>query len=337
MRPLLIACALLFAAGLAGTERLRVCATTTDLAALARAVGGDDVEVTAFARGRDDPHFIEPRPTFIRDLARAEVLIEVGLELEIGWLPPLVQQAGNARLQPGQPGRIVAAEAIRPLGVPTGPVDRSQGDVHAHGNPHFLLDPVRGWLVARLLRDRFAQVRPAAAAAFAQRTAAFEAALARELLGEAAVAALGGAEQALALADREAALAKLQAAGVEPGGWTAALARAGTARVVADHDQWPYVAARYGIVVAGFLEPKPGVPPTSRHLAAVAETMRTQGVRVVLVSPFFDRKPAEIVAQAAGARVVTVAHQAGALADTDDYLAWQAHTVRVLAEALTAP
>ena len=331
MRTLIL---LLLCIGLAVSEdRLRVCATTADLASLARTVGGEAVDVTAFAKGGDDPHFVEPRPSFVKALSRAEVLIDVGMELEIGWLPALVEQAGKASLRRDGAGRITAASVIRPLGVPTGPIDRSQGDVHAEGNPHFLLDPVNGAKVARLLRERFSALRPAAAATFAANHEAFAGRLADALLGAEAVAALGGAGPALALADEGAALAKLGDLKLVAGGWQGALAsRAGTT-VVADHDQWPYVAQRFAIEVIGFLEPRPGLPPTSRHLGEVAALMQAKGCRLILVSPFFDRASADVVAKRTGATVVRLAHQVGSLPGTDDYLAWVAHNVAALAAA----
>lgn len=332
MRALAI---MLLLAGLAaGEERLRVCATTSDLASLARIVGGDAVDVTAFAKGGDDPHFVEPRPSFVKALSRADLLIEVGMELEIGWLPPLVEQAGNRRLRDDGPGRVVAATAVRPLGVPTGPIDRSSGDVHAGGNPHFLLDPVNGVAVARLLRDRLSTLRPGSAATFAANHEAFAARIAEALFGAEAVAALGGAGPALALADAGTASARLAELGVAPGGWLGTLAVHAGATAVADHDQWPYFARRFGLAVIGFLEPKPGLPPTSRHLGEVAALMRDKGCRLVLVSPFSDRAAAEVVAASAGAKVVRVAHQVGAEPGTDDYIAFIGHDVAVLAEAL---
>src|SRR5687768_9254220 len=154
MRGLLLLALLL--APLAGAEPLAVCASTEDLASLARAVGGGRLEVQAFARGHDDPHLVDVRPGFVRALARADALIENGMELEAAWLPAAVEQARNPKLRPGAPGRIVAGEAIAPLGVPPDGADRAAGDLHAGGNPHFLLDPCSGLAGARVLRHRLA-------------------------------------------------------------------------------------------------------------------------------------------------------------------------------------
>jgi len=329
MRALII---LLFLAGAAvGEEQQRLCATTSDLASLARMIGGETVDITVFAKGGDDPHFVEPRPSFVKALSRADVLLDVGMELEIGWLPALVDQASNPRLGPDGSGRITAASAIRPLGVPTGPIDRSHGDVHAGGNPHFLLDPVNGAAVARLLRDRLATLRPTAAGTFAANYDAFIARLAEALFGTEAVTALGGPATSLALADSGTALTRLGEQKLTPGGWLGALARQRGTTVVADHDQWPYFAGRFGLEVIGFLEPKPGLPPTSRHLGEVAALMQARGCRLIVVSPFFDHAAAEVVAKRSGASVVRLAHQAGAIAGTDDYLTCVAHNVAALA------
>ena len=140
--------------------KLKVVASTPDLASLAREVGGDRIEVVSLAKGTEDPHFVDAKPSFIRILNQADVLIEGGADLEVGWLPPLVVNARNSKIQPGQPGRVIAAEVIRLLEVPSGPVDRSLGDVHPFGNPHFTMDPINGKLIARLLSERFCLVGP---------------------------------------------------------------------------------------------------------------------------------------------------------------------------------
>jgi len=323
---------------LSGAEPLRICATVTDLGSLVQSVGGDAVTVTVFARGSDDPHFIEPRPSFISALAKADALVEVGMELEIGWLPPIVQQAGNPRLLPGKVGRIVASTAITPLGVPTGPVDRSQGDVHAAGNPHFLTDPICGMLVARLIRDQLSRLRPDSATLFAANYANLESDVVRRLIGAEAADGLdptlvvdhakaGTLMEFLAEHDRSA------------GGWLGALAVSPPDlphAVVCDHDQWPYFARRFGLRMVGFLEPLPGLPPTSRHLAELAENMRVHGVRVILLSPYFDPRPAQKVAKATGASIVTVANQVGSLPNTGDYVSAIAYNVSAVAAAYPA-
>jgi len=317
-------------------ERLRVCATTADLGSLATVIGGQHIELTVFAKGGDDPHFIEPRPTFVKSLSRADVLIDIGMELEIGWLPPIVQQAGNAALHPGGDGRITAANAIRPLGVPTAPIDRSHGDIHATGNPHFLSDPLAGVAVARLLRDRFSLLRADDAAIFASNYNNFASAMATSLLGPEAVTALGGYDAALTLVENDQALTQLTTLGLKPGGWLGALAAHAGVKVVADHDQWPYFARRFSLNVIGFLEPKPGLPPTSRHLNEVAKLMAENGCRLIIVSAFFDRSGADVLAAKNAAVVIPLAHQVGSEPGTDDYLSFIDYDVKALAAACAA-
>lgn len=286
-------------AGGVRAEPLRVCATVPDLGDLVRRVGGDEVSVTVFAKGTDDPHFLDAKPGFIRDLSRADLYVEVGLELEVGWAPVLLQNARNARVLTGQPGHLDASRAITPLEVPSGEVDRSMGDVHAAGNPHYLLDPENGLAVARLIRDRLIELRPAAADGFRERYAAFE-----QELREAEVR------------------------------WTEALQKARGVKVVVDHNLWPYFAQRYGLIVAGHLEPKPGLPPTTKHLATAVEEMKSDEIRVVLSSPYFDPRHADFVARATGARIVPLAHQVGARPGVDTYLALINYNVEQLGAAL---
>lgn len=285
--------------GSSQAEPLRVCATVPDLGDLVRRVGGDEVSVTVFAKGTDDPHFLDAKPGFIRDLSRADLYVEVGLELEVGWAPVLLQNARNARVLPGQPGHLDASAAIAPLEVPTGQVDRSMGDVHASGNPHYLVDPECGRAVARLVRDRLVVLRPEAADGFRQRYDAFE----QEL--------------------REA-----------EGRWRGALEKAQGTSVVVDHNMWPYFARRYGLDVVAYLEPKPGLPPTTRHLADVVQTMKQRQVGLVLASPYFDTRHADFVARATGARIVPLAHQVGARPGVDTYLDLINYNVEQLRAAL---
>lgn len=324
---------------LAGTvwavEPLRICATTTDLGDLARAVGGDDAVVTVFARGGDDPHFVEPRPGFAKSLARADLVVAVGMELEIGWLPTVVGQSRNPRLAPGRPGSFEAASAIAPLGVPGGPVDRSHGDVHASGNPHFLADPVCGVQVARALGVRLGQLRPEIAAACSARYRGFALEVARRLLGPALVQRVGD-ERAIAALEADQ-LPSLVGDGADLGGWLARMRPAAGARLIADHDLWPYLARRFDLRVVGFLEPRPGVPPTPRHLAELAGQARSQGVKAIVTVPYFDQRSAAFVSSQAGIPVVVLAHQVGATTAAAGWLDMIGDNVERLAGAVSAP
>jgi ABC-type Zn uptake system ZnuABC Zn-binding protein ZnuA len=314
---------------------LQVCATVPELGSLAREVGGDQVAVTVFAKGTEDPHFVEAKPSFIKALSQADVFIEGGMELEAGWAPVLLQNARNRRIVPGMRGFLDASGAIVPLDVPTGQVDRSQGDVHAAGNPHYLLDPVNGLKVARLIRDRLIELRTEQRSYFEQRYAAFRQRLGAALVGEALAQKYD--PEKLAILDEAGTLTDFltgQGDAGQLGGWLGLLRPYSGAKVVADHNLWPYFARRFGLSVVAFPSPKPGLPPTTKHLNEVIELMRAQRIRVALANPYFDPRAAQLVAQQTGGRIVTMAHQVGARPGTDEYLQMVDYNVRQLATAL---
>jgi len=314
-----------------------VCATTPDLAALCRTIGGERVAVTCFAKGPEDPHFLDARPSWIRAVSRAEALVEVGRELEIGWLPLLVDNGRNGAVLGGQPGRIVASDAVRALGVPTGPIDRSRGDVHVGGNPHFLVDPLCGLQVARLLAQRFGALWPADREVFLTNFAAFRQQVADAMVGSKVAARYEhDAEQLAQLfpSGKLEELLKAQDDLKDLGGWFGELRAWRGSKVVADHDVWPYFAERFGLQVVGFLEPTPGVAPTTAHLAGLVTLMKEQQVRTILSTSYFGPQHAELVARNTGAVIVAMAHQSGARPGTDDYLRCVDSNVRAVVAAL---
>jgi ABC-type Zn uptake system ZnuABC Zn-binding protein ZnuA len=312
---------LLWAAAPAAAE-LTVVATTTDLGDLVRVVGGDEVDVTVLVKGPQDPHFVEPRPSFIRKLHEADLFVLLGLDMEVGWAPVLIRSARNPAVQPGARGHLDASTAIRPLEIPTGPVDRSMGDLHAYGNPHYLTDPVNGVLVARAIRDRLATLDPSEAETFESNARAFEEALARRLVGDAVAEALGAPSvTALAASGRLDAVLVERGLADRLGGWLGRLRPHAGAKAIQDHRMWPYFAARFGLDPIETLEPLPGIPPTGRHLATVVERARAEGARGILASPYFDVRHARWVSEKTGIPVVPMAHQTGSREGTDDYLA----------------
>ncbi len=326
----------LLLAGLAAAEPVRVVATVPELGALARAVGGEDVVVTVLARPSDDPHRVEARPSFVVELARAELLLSTGFELEIGWLPPLIDNARNRRIRKDEGGHLEAAKQVTsPIGVAIGPVDRSAGDVHPHGNPHVLLDPAVGLAMAQLVAGRLAELRPEAAGRFQGRLDAFARALGVALAGEAIAGKLDVAKL-IQLDDHGRLYEFLDQQGLtqQLGGWWGQLRPFANAPVAADHDLYPYLARRFGLRITILLEPKPGVPPSTRHLAEVAARMRDGRVKALFATPYFDHKAVELVANASGARIADLAHQAGAQPGTDDYIAWIDANVKAIAKAL---
>lgn len=338
LHVMLMAAAMLGAWGsetAAAEPPLKVCATIPDLGNLVKEIGGDQVEVTVFAKGAEDPHFLEARPSFIKAASEADLLVEVGLELEVGWVPPIQTGSRNARIQAGAPGLLEAATAISPLGAPTGNIDRSMGDVHASGNPHFLTDPICGLKVAKLIADRLSALRPASKETFESRYADFRARLCAGLVGD-SLAKKYDAEKLALLHERGKLLSFLDSQGdrAQLGGWLGQVAQFAGTKAVADHDLWPYFARRYGIEVVGFLEPKPGVSPTTKHLGEVVDLMKRQGVKLILSTPYFDPRHAAFVSKQTSAAVVPLAHQVGSRPGTDDYISMCGYNVRQLALAL---
>jgi ABC-type Zn uptake system ZnuABC Zn-binding protein ZnuA len=314
---------------------LRVATTVPDLGSLVREIGGDQVAVTVFAKGTEDFHSIEAKPSFIKTLSEADLFIQMGMEMEQGWVPVLQQNARNAKVLPGARGFLDASMVITPLEVPSGTVDRSMGDVHPAGNPHYLVDPINGLLVAQLIRNKLIELRPERQKYFEERYSNFRQRLGAALVGE-ALAKKYDVEKLAVLFEAGKLSDFLRSQGEESllGGWFALMLPYRGAKVVADHNTWPYFARRFGISVIGFLEPKPGLPPTTRHLNELIENMRPQGVKVILANPYFDPRFAQFVAERTGAQVVNIAHMVGARPGTNDYISMIDYDVRQLAGAL---
>ncbi|MEN3370175.1 MAG: zinc/manganese transport system substrate-binding protein [Verrucomicrobiota bacterium] len=284
MKKILLILSTIFSCVFASEAKLKVVATLPDLASLARDIGGDNVEVSSMAKPTEDSHFVDARPSFVVQLRSADVLIDGGAELELGWLPPLLQNARNPKIEVGKPGRVQASQGVRLMNVPAN-VTRAAGDVHALGNPHFMTDPIIAKTVALHIAQSFSAVDPPNAAAYDANYKKFEATI----------------------------NAKLQE-------WGAAMLPFKGQSVVAYHDSWVYFAHRFGLNIDIFLEPKPGIPPSPSHLADVIEKMKAQKIKAIIVEPFHDRKIAEKVASSTGAKVVDFAQYPGALPNTDNYV-----------------
>src|SRR6266487_1131827 len=278
--------------------KINVVATLPDLGSLAREIGGDNVSVTVLAKSTEDPHFVDARPSFVVALRSADVLIDGGAELELGWLPPLLQNARNAKLDIGKPARVQASQGVRLMNVPAN-VTRAAGDVHALGNPHFGVDPIIAKAIAQHIAQSFSAIDPANAAAYDANYKKFEAAI----------------------------NAKLQQ-------WGSALLPFKGQHIAAYHDSWPYFGHRFGLEIDIFLEPKPGIPPSPSHLAEVIGQMKANHVKAIIVEPYHDRRIAEKVARSTGATVVDFAQYPGAFPGTDTYIKLIDTLVSRLAAAL---
>lgn len=316
-------------------EVLRVFTTTPDLGSLVRLVGGSHVDVSVMVKPTEDPHFSEAKPSFIKLLSEADAYVQVGLDLEIGYAPLLLQNARNARVLLGAPGFIDTSVAIAPLEVPSTTIDRSMGDVHPYGSPHYLVDPLRGVKAAKLIAERLGALHPEWAADF---TAGYE--TLRRRIGEALVGAPLAAKydaEKLAMLYQRGKLAGFLATQGDTGklaGWLGQMQPYFGAQVVDDHRMWGYFAETFGIQVFDHMEPIPGVPPTTKHLAELVERMKASNVRVVITAPYYDPRHAQFLSQATGALVVPLAHQVGSRPGTDDYVAMVDYNVRSLADGL---
>lgn len=284
--------------GAAAVAKPKVVATTPDLAAIAREIAGDAADVTALAKPTEDAHFVDAKPSFVVTLNRADVLIEGGAELELGWLPPLLENSRNAKIAAGAPGHVVASDGIKMLEVPT-TFDRSKGDIHSKGNPHFLTDPLNAKIVAAHIADHLARVNPSSAALYQANLAKFD--------------------------------AKIDAKLKE---WKQQLAPYAGAKIVTYHKDFPYMAERFGLQVVETLEPKPGIAPSPAHLAQVIQTMKAANAHVIIVQPFQNQKTAETVARQTDGKVLLIPQQPGALPQSATYFDMIDHMVTTLANAL---
>ncbi|HYG24350.1 MAG TPA: metal ABC transporter substrate-binding protein [Verrucomicrobiae bacterium] len=279
--------------------KLNVVATTPDLASIAREIGGDKIELTTMARPTEDPHFVDAKPSFIVKLNKADALIHGGAELESGWLPRLLQQARNAKIVSAAKGDVRCCEGVQMLEIPA-QLDRSGGDIHAAGNPHYLVDPENARIVAHHLADAFGTMDAANRAFYEEQAKRF-------------------------VSDVE---AKLTA-------WKTKLLPFKGQHLVAYHNSWLYFARRFDLKTEIFLEPKPGIPPSPAHLAKVMTQMKAERARVILVDPYLNRKTADTVARGTGATVVNVTQYPGGVKGTEGgYIAMMDYLVNAVADAL---
>lgn len=272
---LTLALGALLAAG-AQAKPLRLVTSTADLAAIAAAVGGDAVEVESIAKGYQDPHHVQAKPSYMRRLNRADLLIYNGLELETGWLPLLIQGSRNPSVLPGTRGALDASAGVTIREVPTGQVDRSMGDIHPEGNPHYTLDPYNGMIIAGIVAERLQELAP---------------------------------EQAEYIAGRLAAFRSEMKTGISS--WEERMAPYRDAPIVTNHKQWEYLAAWLGLDIVGYVEQRPGIPPAPRHVARLIDLIRDQRVQVVIYANFTDPRPAENVASRADVPAVVLSAAVG--------------------------
>jgi zinc/manganese transport system substrate-binding protein len=279
--------------------QLKVITTTEDLAAIAREIGGDRVTVESLARGYQDPHFVEAKPSFILKLQRVDLLVAVGRDLEIGWLPPLIQQSRNSKIQPGAAGYLDASGRARILDIPTGQITRAMGDVHPLGNPHYWLDPENGKRIAQAIAEKLSQLRPNDGAYFTMRLADFT--------------------------------SRLDAAQKR---WLTAMAPYKGTKVVTYHNSFSNFAERFGLNVTGYVEPRPGIPPTPQHTLDLINEMKRQNIKLVLVEPYFDLKTPNSIGRATGAQVLVLLPSVGGEKEVTDYIKLFDYDINLLVDAI---
>jgi zinc/manganese transport system substrate-binding protein len=282
----------------AAFAKIRVVTTTTDLADLASNVGGDLVTVESIAKGYQDPHQVDARPSYILLLRKANLFVQMGLDLESAWAPALLQGARNSNIMPGAAGFVDASRGIAVIRDP-GAMDRTAGDVHPLGNPHYHLDPANAKVMARNIADGLKRVDPANAQRYEANLAAFV--------------------KRLSETSRR---------------WAEIARTIKGAKVVTYHNSWPYFARRFGLNVVEHVEPKAGIAPSAAHLARLVKLMKAQGVKVILIEPYFSPRLAETVARNTGARVVILSPSVGGEASVKSYLDLFTYQLEKIAQAL---
>ena len=280
--------------------KINVVGATEDLAAIAKEIGGDQVNVDSIAKGYQDPHFVEPKPSFILKLQKADLLLVVGLQLEIGWLPPLITQSRNAKIQPAGPGYMDMSSVCEILEIPQGPVSRAMGDVHPLGNPHYWLNPDNGRRIAKAVADKLSSIQPASATVFAARYADFD--------------------KRLSEAEK---------------GWQAKMAPYKGRKVITYHRSWPNFCEKFGLNVVEYVEPKPGIPPTPNHTLDVINLMKREGVKLILVEPYFDLKAPDKIAADTGGQVVVLMPSVGGVKEITTYFQLFDYDINLLVNALS--
>jgi zinc/manganese transport system substrate-binding protein len=301
MKKTILLASLALVAALPATAAVQVVTSIQDFASITESVGGKRVEAFSLSRGYQDPHFVEAKPSFILKLSRADLLIVAGLELEIGYLPPLLEQSRNEKIRPGAPGYLDASIGCDILERPSGTVTRAMGDVHPFGNPHYWLDPVNGRTIARAIAAKLSALDPAGAAEYRVNLAAFESKLAE--------------------AEKR---------------WDAMLGPYAGTELVTYHNSWPNFLKRFHLTAAGYIEPKPGIPPSPAHTVELVNMVREKKIAVILMEPYFDEKTPKSIAEQTGARLLRFIPSVGGSPEAKDYIGLFDYDVKLLADALAA-
>ncbi len=276
--------------------KLSIVTSTQDTAAIAAAVGGDQVTVFAIAKGYQDPHFVDAKPSYLLKMRKADMLIVIGLELEVSWLPPLLTNARNPKILPGAPGFVDASEGCTILQKPTDRIDRSMGDIHPFGNPHYWMDPENGRIIARHIVRKLAELDPEHKATYEQNLKTFETQLTEKQKSWKPLA---------------------------------------NVKVVTYHNCFPYFAKSFGLEVVNHVEPNPGVPPSPAHVQRLIEQIKRDQVPLILMDPYFDERLPKKIAATSGATLVNFPASVGGDPQVKTYFDLFDHNLKLLRDALS--
>lgn len=281
--------------------KVNIVASTPEIGALAQEIGKDKVEVLSIAKPTEDPHFVDAKPGFIVKLSKADMLIEAGMHLEIGWLPNLVLSARNPKILVGKPGYLLASNAISPLEIPDPSMDRSMGDIHPMGNPHYMLDPLNGKIVATRICEQLCQIDAANSNYYKENLENFTKRLEMKMSE-----------------------------------WQRTLKPFRGTKIVTYHKTFSYFAKRFNLNVVGTLEPKPGIPPSPTHINNLIPMMKNEGVTLIVIEPFREHKTPEFVASHTGAKLVILPIMVGGIKGVNDYIALFDYNINQIVSALKA-
>ncbi|MEP7144763.1 MAG: metal ABC transporter substrate-binding protein [Ferruginibacter sp.] len=267
----------------ANAGSIKVVTTTMDMKSITEMIGGNKVSVQSIATGYQNPHFVDPKPSYIISLSNADLFVTVGLDLETGWSPQLLSSSRNSKIQKGSTGYVDASNGVGLLQVPSS-VNRGEGDIHIYGNPHYWLDPLNGKVIARNITDGLERVDPSGKAFYEANLNAF--------------------------------FIKID---LKMKDWGAKMAPFKGTKIIAYHNEWVYFERRFGLEIIDFMEPKPGIPPSPSQLVKVIKEVAADKIKVIISSPYFTTSSSDVVAKQTGVKELTLATSVGAFNSIKNY------------------